>query len=256
MKTAKRLMAMLLVAALLAVTPAAAMAAEYVPTKGTYYWKNGTKWQKGTEYTWSYKGDGKIKKVTYKEPDGYSSSTTYKWKGSFLKTLRYSGNEYTSYKFKNNRLQSMTDVYGSNKETGKFKWDKKKKKGTYKGDGFTNVITVNSKGQRVKQSYIYSDGTYTYSYKYYSNGNVKSISLKGPGYSFSTKYNKAGYLTSRKSSDGYSYTCKYKKNKKGQITEKITKYNSGGENKIVYTKWKKVSRTWNCDGFGTTVSLG
>ena len=259
MKRAKRLVAMLLVVALLAVTPAAAMAAEYVPTKGTSYWKNGTKWEKGTEYTWSYKGDGKITKRTWKDPDGTSSTSSYKWKGNFLSKITWSSGQYSTYKYKNSRLQSFTSVYGGGKRTTKLKWDKKKKKATYKSGDFTITLTFNSKGQLVKETDKSAAETYTYKYKYYSNGNVKKISGgSNKGYQFTTNYNKKGYLSSETGKDGiYSWSYKYSyKTKNGKITERISKSNGVESSKTVYTKWKKVSRVRNCDGMGRTTPLG
>ena len=254
----KRWLCLLLVAALLAVTPVAAMAAEYVPTKGINYWKNGTKWEKGTEYTWSYKGDGKITKRTWKDPDGASSTSSYKWKGNFLSKITWTNGQYSTYKFKNSRIQSITSVYPGGKQTIKIKWDKKKKKATYKSGDFTYTMTFNSKGQLVKETDKSSSETYTYKYKYYSNGNMKKVTGgSNQGYQYTVNYNKKGYISSESGKDGtYSWSYKYSyKTKNGKITEKIMKYKDG-ETKTVYTKWKKVSRVRNCDGLGRSVPLG
>ena len=90
--------------------------------------------------------------------------------------------------------------------------------------------------------------------EYYSNGNMRSESNSGPGFSYGYKYNRKGYPINYKSGYGEK-TYKYKHNKKGQITEVLITYRSNGGSvynyKKVFSKWKKISRSVrNCDAYG------
>ena len=260
MKKTKRFIALLLTAALLAMTPLTALAASgYVPTKGEYYYKEGKKWVKSEVFSYKYKGDGKITEAVYKYDDG-TSKTKYKWKGNKIAKITYSDG-YTSYKYKKNKLVEVTYDYGG-KSTNKISW--KKNTGTYKTDYTTTTIKVNGKGQVTSVKYVYSDKTSSSeSYKYYGNGNRKSYTYKGSGgYTYKAEYNSKGYVKKiTQKGDGYSYSVSYSyKTKKGKLVSRIRKWKNSdgdsGESKTVYKKWKRVSNVRNCDGFWQELPLG
>ena len=120
MKKTKRFIALLLTAALLAMTPLTALAASgYVPIKGEYYYKDGKKWVKSEDFSYSYKSNGKITQAYYKY-DGGSSKTKYKWSGNHVVKVS-SSDGYTTYKYKKNKLVSIAENYGE-KYTIKISW--------------------------------------------------------------------------------------------------------------------------------------
>ncbi len=275
MKRVKKLIGLLVAATIIAATPLTAMALPaggYVPTSGTWYFKNSNtkKWEKtGTVLSYTYKKDGRLTKRVNKY-DGGSSASTYTWKGNYLtkQVNKYSdGSSNMTYKYKNKKQTSYQ--YSGNKAQT-IKW--KGKTGTETGDGWTRKYTVNGKGQLVKITTKYSDGgTYTSTYKYSGGGNLKSVAGKGKDskgkttYNNLMKYNKKGYPTSQVSSGtGYSYKATYKyKTKKGKLREVVVNstYKDGGSsetysNKLVFTKWKKVSHVRNCDAFGNLIGFG
>ena len=263
MKQVKRLTALLLTVVLLAMTPLTALAlgpSGYVPTKAITYSKSDGKWVKESERTFSYKSDGRIAKTTYKYLyDGGSSGwTKYTWSGNHIKKVTTSSGGGWSYKYKGNKLLSYKSLSGD-KATYKITW--KGKKGTYKKGKEKMTLTVNGKGQVVKEVYAYDGGTNTTTYKYYGNGNRKSYTYKEKSYTYTVKYNSKGWVTSEKETGEYSYTAKYTyKTKKGKITERKStyKWSDGGsyESKTEYTKWKKVSHVRNVDGFWYNLPLG
>ncbi|MBR1899490.1 MAG: hypothetical protein IJ820_00295 [Lachnospiraceae bacterium] len=256
MKRVKKLVALLLAVTLLAAIPTVAYAASgYVPTKATYYYLENGKWNKDSERTLSYNSSGKIKKVTYKYSDGYSGWTKYSWKGNFVTKISYKDGGYNSFKYKGSKRKSAVFNTGS-KETRSYKW--KKNKCTYKNGDTTVTLKINGKGQLVSEKYKNADGSGSTTYKYYSNGNLKSYTSKGSGYSYTIKYNSKGFVKSEKGKGtGYSYSYTYSyKTKKGKIKERICKYNGKVSSKTVYSKWKKVSNIRNCDRFGYMVALG
>ena len=270
MKRAKKLIWLLVTAAMFAAAPLTAMALPaggYVPTAGTRYYQDSStkKWVKSYKISYSYKKDGRLTKVTRKYTDG-TDSTAYTWKGNNITKItdKYSyGNSYTyTFKFKNKKL---TSYQFSGDKAQKIKW--KGKTGTctqtWDGGGATYKYTINGKGQIVKVTTTHkSDGTkYTTTYKYYGNGNLKSYTLKGSGYSYTTKYNQKGYRTSetRKEGSATSKTTFKYKTKKGKIKEVVTnytytsgEYSSKSSSKFVFTKWKNVSHVRNCDATGNT----
>ena len=256
MKKIRKFATLLLTAAMLAATSLTALALPsggYVPTKGTYsyYDSSAKKWVKSETITLSYKSDGRLTKRTYKYDEDYVLTTKYTWSGNRIKKITESeGGGYTSYKYKGNKLVSYTRNYGE-KHTYKFKW--KKNKGTLKLDGYTETIQFNSKGQLVKETIKYTDGgTYTYTCKYYANGNLKKVTSKGSSESTTRSYNSEGYLKKyTRKSGGKTYTTKYKyKKKNGKIKQITITYSDGYKNKLVFSKWKKVSHVRNCDASG------
>ena len=269
MKRAKKLIWLLVTAAMFAAAPLTAMALPaggYVPTAGTSYYKDdANKWVKYEKISCSYKKDGRLTKITRKYTDG-TDSTAYTWKGNNITkiTTKNSGHSYTTtFKFKNKKL---TSYQFSGDKAQKIKW--KGKTGTCtrtgNGDGETSKYTLNGKGQIVKVTTNYKSGgtKYTSTYKYYGNGNLKSYTVKMSGSSYSEKFNQKGYRTSETYKEGSSYskttTFKYK-TQKGKIKEVVMNYTyTSGENiyksssKFVFTKWKNVSHVRNCDATGNT----
>lgn len=256
MKSVKKLIALLIAVTLLAAVPSVAYAASgYVPTKATVYSLENGKWVQSSERTLSYSSSGKIKKMTYKYSSGYAGWTKFSWKGNFVTKVTYNDGDYASFKYKSSKRKSTVYSFGS-KETFSYKW--KKNKCSYKDGDYTITLKINGKGQLVSEKQTGPDGTRTWTYKYYSNGNTKSYSYKGPSSTYTIKYNSNGFLKSEKGKrDGSSYSYVYSyKSKKGKIKERICKYNGKVSSKTVYTRWKKVSNIRNCDGFGYRISLG
>lgn len=252
MKRAKKLIGLLLSAAVLALTPLTALALPaggYVPTSATRYTlnKSTNKWEKLTTITYNYTNSGKLTKRTVKW-DGGSCSHTYTWNGNYItkhkfKTLNTSYYVSEEYTFKNDKLLTFkTKEYGHN--DGKYpniKWKGKTGTMTWK-DGHKTKYTVNKKGQLIKET----DGAETTTYEYYKNGNLKRITRKENGRTLSTKkFNQKGYITSK----AYTYTIK-----NGKITKLVIK-DSDGTRKYVFNKWKKVSHIRNCDAWGTYIDL-
>ena len=264
MRRAKRMAALLLTAAMIVTTATAAFALPsggWVPTKSVNYDKNGQNWEQTYTRDLYYSKSGKISKVIVKNSDGSTSKQTFKWKGNHV--IKQSGDNYGyTYKYKGKQLKSWTYSNSGNNETVTIKW--KKNTGTYTTKYVKQgTITINSKGQVTKVKYVNNDGSVdTETYKYYGNGNKKSTSYSSSGYSYTATFNSSGFLTSQKETyDGNHYTSKYtyKKNKKGQITERLCKWtsNSGsGEWKTKYTKWKKVDHVMNTDSFWFNLPLG
>ncbi len=260
MRQIKRMAVLLIAAALLILTPMSALAArqEYVPTKVVFYELKDGNWVACYEETYSYTKNARLKAYTYKSlTSSYTATTTYTWKGNFLKKAEYP--TYTStYSYKNKKLTSSTSMHNPSKEvtTQSVSW--KKRKGVFtNSNGTTGNITVNKRNQMINFTLVYSNGKkFTTTLKYYGNGNLKSESYSGPDYSYVIKYNRKGYPISNKSDFGEE-TYKYKKNRKGQITEQliISKTNGGVKSyKRVFSRWKKISRSVrNCDAFGNTV---
>ena len=281
MKRAKKLIWLLVTAAVFATAPLTAMALPaggYVPTTGTWYYQDSStkKWVKDYKVSFSYKKDGRLTKVTQQYVDAPSVYTTaYTWKGNYITKINYKNNYYdefglTTYKYKNKKLTSYG--YGEG-NVQKYKW--KGKTGTYSqtwdGGSYTNKFTINAKGQLVKETYKYKNSgittTDTSTYKYYGNGNLKSMTSKNQSSnvdSYVVKYNQKGYKTSESyKSNTYTSKTTYKyKYKKGKLKEVVI--TSSGKNdgesfkdssKIEFTKWKNVSHIRNCDAWGHVISL-
>ena len=275
MKRVKKLIGLLVAATIIAATPLTAMALPaggYVPTSGTWYYKDSTtkKWEKsGTVLSYTYKKDGKLTKRVDKY-NGGSSALTYTWKGNYITKIASNsadGGGFTAYKYKNKK---RTSYQYSGEKAQTIKW--KGKTGTYTGDGGKTKYTINGKGQLVKITTTYDSGyVYTTTYKYSGGGNLKSVTGKGKDSKGKTtsnylmKYNKKGYPASRMySGTNYSDKTTYKyKTKKGKLREVVVNstYKEGGSNetysyRVVFTKWKKVSHIRNCDAYGNTIGLG
>lgn len=259
MKKAKRIVALLLTLAMLAGVSTAAYALPaggFVPVKATNYTLVDGNWKEGSVRTLTYKGDGRLTKITTTNPSsGTTSSTSYKWKGNLITKVNWSDGDYQVFKYKGGRRTSYTYDYGV-KYTYKFKW--KKKTLTYATEDGTISTTVNGKNQIVKTVRTGSSNSYTTKYTYYGNGNRKKYVHKtSDGIVTTYKYNSKGYIISE---TGKNYSRKYTyKIKKGKILERICKYQESGrsgERKVVYSKWKKVSHVRNCDAWGYSITLG
>ena len=261
MKQIKRMTVLLITAALLLLTPVSALAAkkEYVPTKAIVYELKDGNWVESDEETYSYTKNARLKVFTTRSlTSSYTYKAAYTWKGNFLK--KEDGSYYiTTYSYKKKKLKSSSEVskaFGS-PTTISVSW--KKRKGTFtSSNGDTGSITVNKRNQMTNYTRVNSYGNkYTTTLKYFSNGNLKSESYSGPGYTQVYKYNRKGYPISLRS-DSDEATFKYKKNKKGQVTEQQITYKSNGGSvsnyKKVFSNWKKISRSVrNCDAFGHRV---
>ena len=265
MKRAKKLIWLLMTAAVFAAAPLTAMALPaggYVPTSGTYYYKDSTtnnKWKKNNSVAYTYKDDGRITKrtVTYK---GIGSVTyKYTWKGNYITKYPNSYSDVTTFKYSKKKLVSYRGSYASKAQ--KITW--KGNTGTVTQYDPTTEYTINNKGQLIKKVIKY-DGEFTdiSTYQYYGNGNLKSMSMTSKSdYDTMTgtttvTYNKKGYETSYTNKYGsywakttYKYTTK-----KGKITQVVSNYsNSNGSknsSKVVYKKWQYVSHVRNCDAWG------
>lgn len=257
MRKTKRIAALLLCMALLALTPISALAASggFVPVVATSYTKNGSEWVKNGETKYSYKKDGRLTKISTTYSNGDSYITQYKWKGNLIAKVTYSDGGSYSYKFKKNKLQKTTASFSGGSTVTSFKW--KKNTATYQDSNGTGTVKVNGKGQIIKETYKSNDGnTSSSTTKYYSNGNVKSYSYSGAYSSYKVTYNNKGFIISESGiSDGkpWSYSIKYI-TKKGKIVERLDTFKSvdgeSYESKIVYSKHMKVSRFRNCDQMG------
>ena len=265
MKQIKKLTALLMAAALLVLTPVNAMAAakkEYVPTKAVYLQYMSEKWEPVYEEIFSYTKNGRLRAYTHNSlisPD----SATYKmtWKGSYL-IREESPYSISTYKYSHKKLKSYIDVSKSINNTSAMSVTWKKRKGTITtSSGRPGSITVNKKNQMTRMTQVVDDygAVSVTTLKYFSNGNYKSLAHTDPHTSYVIKYNKKGYPISYESKiSGEKISFKYKKNKKGQITEQLmTTTLPGGltfENKRVYSGWKKLSRpVRSCDAFGLPV---
>lgn len=259
MKKVRRVVFLLLTLAVLAAgstTAYALSAASYVPTKATSYYLVNGKWEEGNHRVLTYKSDGRLTKVSSFNSSGKNtSSVSYTWKGNLITKVKWSDGDYQLFKYKGSKRTSYIYDFGE-KHVYKYKW--KKNTLTYKTDDATITTTVNGKNQIVKTVNKGSNRTYTTKYTYYGNGNRKSYSQKrSDGYTYTEKYNSKGLIVSE-TGKNYSYTYTYKI-KNGKVLERYCKYKGNGsssESKVVYTKWKKVSRLRNCDGWGYSITLG
>ena len=261
MKQIKRMAVLLITAAFLLLTPMSALAArqEYAPTKAVFYELKDGNWVASYEETYSYTKNARLKAYTYKSlTSSHSYKISFTWKGDFLKK-QDSPSYTTTYNYKKKKLKSSAEVIKSSGKTTTTSASWKKRNGTLTGsDGYTGSITVNERNQVINSTRADSDGHKNITtIKYFRNGNKKSESRSGPDYNYVYKYNKKGYPISYVSGTG-EVTFKYKKNKKGQITEQLITYKTRGGSVYSYrkefTKWKKISRSVrNCDAFGHSV---
>lgn len=170
------------------------------------------------------------------------------------KTGKFISRHYLQLQKKKLKSSAEVTKFSGKTTTTSASW--KKRKGTLTGsDGYIGSITVNKRNQVINSTRVDSDGHKNITtIKYFRNGNKKSESHSGPDYNYVYKYNKKGYPISYVSGTG-EVTFKYKKNKKGQITEQLITYKTKGGSVYTYrkefTKWKKISRSVrNCDAFG------
>lgn len=266
MKQIKRYACILITVLLLASTPSAALAAaEYVPTKAvcTSYTKKGNEWvQNGSAitYTWSYKKDGRLIKTASLAESGKGSWVRRSWKGDLVKKVTYEDGSTTTYKYKKGMLTQVR--YISKEFQNVSKYSIKKKKAVSSDGNVTSTISYNGKGQYKKVVTQYMNDTTTKTYKYYSDGNLKKLTTTdNMGSTQVVRFNKKGYLKSfLMKSPSVTITTTYSyKYKKGKIRECIVTRQGGGYSsmqKFVYTKWREVSRTRNCDGHENIWSIG
>ena len=256
----KRMAFLLIAAAFLLLTPLSALAArqQYVPTEAVYEYYNAGTWKEVSRESYKYTKNGRITSYTKQNvSDSSVYKLTYKWKGNYLKREESPYTIYT-YSYKKKKLKSTTEVDKSTnyKTTVPVSW--KKRNGTVGVGQIAGIITVNKRNRIIKQThYSYFDefrAESTKTIKYFSNGNIRSISNHGLSDSSEITFNKKGYPISYKSSLHWEQTCTYKKDKKGRITEQLITTTRDGEvsyNRRRYTKWRKISRVVrNCDAFG------
>jgi hypothetical protein len=279
----------------------------YVPTAGIeYIWDEAkSKWvPSGETFKAVFDKRGKIRSldIAWKSDDGReieSLKYTYQWKGDNLKreSLKYvssndgkAGERYsakTTYKVKHKKPVKEKNVCYYYDEDGKlaasfttetkYKWNKNNKKGS----GKTKSSLWNKEGnepytRRSSDLYTLKSGKIStsredgYSFKYYKNGNLKSITkFSADGETRSvTDFNKAGYRVkfSYSSKDkngaatGYVTTYRWSVvDRKPKSVEWFTKDLSGritDRYRYRYTKTKKVAQSRNCDVFGLEVWLG
>ena len=152
MKQIKRMAVLLITAAFLLLTPMSALAArqEYAPTKAVFYELKDGNWVASYEETYSYTKNARLKAYTYKSlTSSHTATTTYTWKGNFLK--KQDDSYYTTtYSYKKKKLKSSSEVNKSSGKTTTTSVGWKKRKGTVTGsDGATGSITVNKRNQMI-----------------------------------------------------------------------------------------------------------
>lgn len=279
----------------------------YVPTAGTEYrWdKKKNKWiRTGVKFSADYDKQGKVRsvKIAWKDDKAKESESlkyNYTWKGDNLQkeSFKYkslsngkSGESYsvkTTYNIKNKKPVKEENVCYYYDEDGqlagsfitktKYTWKKNNKKGSgetrytlQKKDDKTPYTGRSTDTYTLKKGKIAASKEDGYSFKYYDNGNLKSItktSTDGKDKSV-TKFNKAGYRVkysySHKDEKGVvtGYVTTYKwtiADKKPKGVEWYTKELNGTTTdryRYKYTETKKVAKSRNCDTFGIEVWLG
>ena len=224
-----------------------------VPTKGTLYTYNFStkKWVKTKNtFTATYSSNGKLKKRTFKYGSD-KSTITYTWKGDYLKKVKssYSGqNSFTrTYTYKNGKPKKIK----SSNYTTTYKWKGNKGTATEKAGKETYKFKLTVKNGRLSKE---SDpkSTYKTTYSYYQRGLRKSYTYTANDYKYKVTYGRNGFV--KKTTEGSSSSSyKWKKN------EVIITYKENGKvvskEKWKFSKTKKVSRAWNCDAYGMSVSL-
>ena len=137
-----------------------------------------------------------------------------------------------------------------------------KKKAVSSDGNVTRTISYNGKGQLKRVVTQYTNVTTTKTYNYYSDGNLKNLTTTdNMGSTQVVRFNKKGYLKSflmKSLSVTITTTYSYKY-KKGKLRECIVTRQGGGYSsmqKYIYSKWRKVSRTRNCDGHENIWSIG
>lgn len=276
MNKMKKLTALLLTFALLAVTPLSAMAASgtYIPTAGTRYEFKDGKWETIANIRFNYDKKGRLKSTRYENADGGATISSLKWSGNYVtkSTNTFeSGRTYMAVrKFKDGLLKTYTHTSPDSKSTYSYKWKKKKAsvKFTVTPASASSLVSVavkvNGKKQIISETYKYSDGSAEKNeYKYFGNGNMKQYKRTDKHGVTIQKFNKNGYITYFSSTyDGdvgtetYKYTMDKKKKCPKEVTaEYTTSTGYSMLSKTVYTSFKKVSNPRNCDASGLAVGL-
>ena len=251
MKRMRKLTA--LVCFIMAVTAASAtaMAAQpaggYVPVNGEKFLEKDGNWVPVGSISATYKDDGKCTSFSSTDSTGLRRSETYTWKGNYITKAfcDYRDSGKLQYKY-NKKHKLVYRTVGRKKYT--YKWNGKT--AAYKDANYKENLTFNKKGQLTKAVYF----TSKYNYKYYKNGNIKSIT----GNISTTKFNSRGDITS------FSYklgnvkaTFDYVTDSSGKIEQVNVAYTDrtgSHKAKIVYKNWQEVSHVRNCDAAGTSAS--
>jgi len=249
MKKVKRLAAWMILVFVVTAASLTAMAAkkagEYVPVYGEKYVQQNGSWIPVGSVSASYKKDGKCTGFSSTDSKGLQRGERYTWKGDYITKLVCDYRDSGTLKYTYNKKHKLVSrTRGLTKYT--YRWSGKS--AIYSDGNYTEKLAFNKKGQLTKAVY----GTSAYTFSYYKNGNLKKSSS-----SFAvTNYNSRGDLKSF----SYSYlnmnaVFTYVKDEAGRIKQVNVAYTdrNGAHNaKIVYSKWKKVSRVRNCDAAGTT----
>ena len=276
MKKTKRLWILVLAIMMLMMVSANVFAASvYVPTEGNKYkWDaDKKKWVKYESFKTTFDKSGRIKKYVRKSK-GKSFTETFKWKENLVVEDKYTDNTGNGIysrtikrKNKKNLLTKMvlteTSDGNTTKSTYTYSWKGKKATGkkTSKTESTKYTVVIDGKKRPVK--YIYD--TFTSTHAYYKNGNIKK-SLIGGAPTFIDEYNSAGYSTSwtnkipchengnRVGTVTYKETYTYTMDKKRKCPKSMIKVCTRDgvfteKYKTIYTSFKKVSRTRNCDAF-------
>ncbi len=225
----------------------------YVPTSGDMYdWDDeNEKWVKGISFRYTYDKQGRIVKKVWKTVD-IKSTMTFSWKGNHIVKVKKSTSDglkdFTSkFSYKNNLPVKVVSDTG----TVTYKWNKRTAEVVQKSgkDKYKWTIKVDKKKRPVYSKF----GSSITKYKYYRNGNMKTITF-GEDVKYSYKYNSDGYPVyagEKKQYTTYKYTLDTSKNSPAEMICTYTNKYEGEvtKSKIVYTSYAKVSRIWNCDGF-------
>lgn len=225
-------------------------------------------------YTYAWKGDNiKKESLKYTSSDDGKSSESYSIKTTYkVKKKRPVKEKYVCYYYdKDGQIASSSTIQTT------YRWDKDNKNGSrvtksrsQNRDDTVPSLSRSTDVYTLKNGRLSTSWMDNYSYKYYKNGNLKSVSRTGEDGRTKdvTKYNNAGYRVkhSRTVTDD-----------DGAVTKNVTTYKwtiSGGKPKSVewftrdqsgtvtdryryeYTKTRKVKQTRNCDVFGFEVWLG
>ena len=279
----------------------------YVPTAGNGYTWDEVKntWvPSGETFKAAFNQQGKVRslKIDWKSDDARETESlqyNYQWKGDNLTrvTVKYvssndgkTGESFsvkTTYKVRQKKPVKEKDVCYYYDEDGqlasslttetKYTWNKNNRKGSsttkasYRDkDGKDPYTMKSSNAYTLKNGKISTSREDHYSFKYYKNGNLKSITKTSADKRTRnvTDFNEAGYRVkfSHSSKDGNGavtgYVTTYKwtvVNGKPKSVEWFTKDQDGritDRCRYQYTSTKKVAQSRNCDVFGLEVWLG
>ena len=244
----------------------------YVPAAGTrQVLKNGN-WVQAESFRISYRKDGRITKYTTTDAEG-TRSDSYSWKGDYVKKNAYAGSGGYScawtWTYKKGKLQkySFSDSDGD-AWAAKAGWKKKKAAVSFTVTGSSykmqsGTLKMDGKGRITSETRSSADGVQAWTSSYYGNGLLKKRTYREGAAVSVTSWNKKGYITSVTDTapeGNHSMTYTYVMDKKKKCPKEVlVTYNDDGDirqERILYTKWKKVSRVRNCDAAGTEVPLG